>query len=115
MVHGLAHPLGSRWHTAHGLTCAACLPAALAFNLPVIANTLADLHSRLGIDVEATVGDWFAAMRLTSPFAGQPLHDRAAIIRETLASGSTAANPRPVTAADVESLLDSLFAPVRPA
>ncbi len=111
VVHGLAHPLGSRWHAAHGLTCAVCIPAALAFNRPVIANTLTDLRDRLGVDVEAVVAGWMSAMRLDSPFAGQPLRDRDAIIRETLASGSTAANPRPVTAADAAALLDAIFAP----
>lgn len=111
VVHGLAHPLGSRWHAAHGLTCAVCLPAALAFNRPVIGATLDDLRDRLGVDVEALVGEWMAAMRLDSPFAGQPLRDREAIICETLASGSTAANPRPVTADDVAALLQTIFAP----
>jgi alcohol dehydrogenase class IV len=115
VVHGLAHPLGSRWRAAHGLTCAACLPAALAFNRPVIDGALAGLRDRLGMDVEAVMGGWFAAMRLDSPLAGQPIHDREAIIRETLASGSTAANPRPVTASDVERMLDRIFAPARDA
>ena len=61
VVHGLAHPLGSRWHAAHGLTCAVCLPVALAFNRPVIGAALVDLRDRLGIDVEALVADWMAA------------------------------------------------------
>ena len=30
VIHGLAHPLGVRFHAAHGLVCARCLPAALA-------------------------------------------------------------------------------------
>ena len=42
--------------------------------------------------------------------AGRELRDRDAIIRETLASGSTKANPRPVAEADVAALLDRLFA-----
>ncbi len=109
VVHGLAHPLGSRWHAAHGLTCAVCLPAALAFNRPVIGVALAGLRDRLGVDVEARVAEWMAAMRLVSPFAGEPVRDREAIIRETLASGSTAANPRPVAAADVDALLQAIF------
>lgn len=111
VVHGLAHPLGSRWHAAHGLTCAVCLPATLAFNRPVIEDTLVDLRDRLGIDVEARVADWMAKMRLVSPFAGQPMRDREAIIREVLVSGSTAANPRPVTADDVAALLEVIFTP----
>lgn len=111
VVHGLAHPLGSRWRVPHGLTCAVCLPAALDFNRPVIAGGLADLRDRLGVDVEETVAEWLSVMRLTSPFAGQALRDRDAMIREILASGSTAANPRPVAAADAAALLDAVFTP----
>jgi alcohol dehydrogenase class IV len=109
VVHGLAHPLGSRWHVAHGLACAACLPAALRFNSPVIGADLAHLRLVLGRDVGELAAAWMAEMRLISPFRGQMLHDREAIIKETLASGSTAANPRPVTAADVDALLADIF------
>ena len=109
LVHGLAHPLGSRWHAAHGLTCAVCLPPVLDFNRPVIGAALEDLRLRLGIDVERQVADWMDEMKLESPFAGEAICDREAIIRETLTSGSTAANPRAVTAEDVEVLLDNIF------
>jgi alcohol dehydrogenase class IV len=50
------------------------------------------------------------AMKLENPFAGQQVADREALIRETLASGSTAANPRPVTADDVSALLNAILA-----
>ncbi len=109
VIHGLAHPLGARFHAAHGLVCACCLPAALAFNRSVIQHDLADLKARHGLDVEAHVEAWLDAMKLDSPFAGRPVLDRYAFIRETLASGSTAANPRPVTADDVGALLDTLL------
>ena len=109
VIHGLAHPLGARFHAAHGLVCACCLPAALAFNRAVIAKDLADLKARHGLDVEVQVSQWLDAMRLTSPFRGKTLPDRDAVIRETLASGSTEANPRPVTADDVSFLLDAVL------
>ncbi|MEI7900178.1 MAG: iron-containing alcohol dehydrogenase, partial [bacterium] len=109
VIHGLAHPLGARFHAAHGLVCACCLPAALAFNRSVIQHDLADLKARHGLDVEAHVEAWLDAMKLDNPFAGRPVIDRDAFIRETLASGSTAANPRPVTADDVGALLDTLL------
>lgn len=110
VIHGLAHPLGARFHAAHGLVCACCLPAALAFNRDAIRADLDSLKARHGLDVEALVADWLDAMRLDSPFAGRALADRDAVIRETLASGSTAANPRPVSAADAAALLDAVFA-----
>jgi alcohol dehydrogenase class IV len=109
VIHGLAHPLGVRFNAAHGLTCACCLPAAMAFNREVIAADLADLKARLGIDVEAQIDQWLGAMTLSNPFSGKQVSDREAFIRETLASGSTAANPRPVTAEDAAALLDAVL------
>ena len=111
VVHGLAHPLGARFHAAHGLVCACCLPACLAFNRAAVGQDLADLKARHGLDVEAQVQTWLAAMKVENPFSGQAVPDRDAFVRETLASGSTAANPRPVTADDVSALLDTLLAP----
>jgi alcohol dehydrogenase class IV len=109
VVHGLAHPLGSRWHVAHGLACAVCMPAALRFNSPVIGADLAHLRHVLGRDIADIVTEWTREMQLVSPFTGQIIRDREAIIKETLASGSTGANPRPVVAADVEALLAEIF------
>lgn len=109
VIHGLAHPLGVRFHAAHGLVCACCLPAALAFNRDAVRADLDSLKARHGLDVEALVAEWLGAMRLASPFAGRALADRDAVIRETLASGSTAANPRPVSADDAATLLDTIF------
>lgn len=110
VIHGLAHPLGARFHAAHGLACACCLPACLAFNHETIAKDLALIRERHGIDIEATIHEWLDAMKLASPFAGGRLADRDAVIQEVLASGSTAANPRPVTARDVLDLLDAILA-----
>lgn len=110
VVHGLAHPLGVRWHAPHGLVCAACLPAALAFNAPAIGPELAGLAARLGQPFAERVDELLARFGIVSPFRGQPVRDRQAIVEETLASGSTAANPRPVARADVEGLLDAIFA-----
>ncbi len=110
VVHGLAHPLGARFGVAHGLVCALCLPAALAFNRAALARDLADLRQRHGLDIETLVPSWLEAMRLENPLAGRMVTDRDTFIRETLASGSTAANPRPVTAEDACALLDAVLA-----
>ncbi len=109
IIHGLAHPLGVRFNVAHGLACACCLPTCLAFNRKAVARDLNTLKSQYGLDVEAQIATWMTAMELKNPFAGQQVTDREAFIRETLASGSTAANPRPVTADDVSSLLDTIL------
>ncbi|MFA5168087.1 MAG: hypothetical protein WC530_06115, partial [Candidatus Omnitrophota bacterium] len=48
-------------------------------------------------------------LKIISPFKGKPLLEKEKIISETLKSGSTAANPKPVTRADVEYLLKEIF------
>jgi alcohol dehydrogenase class IV len=111
LVHGLAHPLGLRYHAAHGLVCGIGLPPVLAFNRASTADKFATLSQTLGADPIACADGLLRDLRLVSPFRGQPILDREAIVRETLESGSTAANPRPVTADDVHHLLDQLFAP----
>jgi alcohol dehydrogenase class IV len=109
VIHGLAHPLGARFHAAHGLTCACCLPSALAFNREVITQDLAYLKARHGLDVEAQVTEWLREMKLENPFHGEQVADLDAFVKEVLVSGSTAANPRPVTADDVRQLLSEIL------
>ena len=112
LVHGLAHPLGSRWAVPHGLTCALCFPPVLRFNRDVSRQRMAELAALIGGDVEARVRGWLDDFALPNAFAGQTIRDREAIIKETLASGSTKANPRDVTAEEVSAMLDEIFAPV---
>ncbi len=110
LVHGLAHPLGARYGVGHGLACAACLPAVLRFNRPAAGAALDRVGAVIGGAPEEMAVRLLERLALPNPFAGQALADRAGIVAETLASGSTAANPRPVTAEAVERLLDALFA-----
>ena len=93
LIHGFAHPLGARYHVPHGEVCAACLKAAVKFN--------ADSYRP---DI-----DWLEEILPESPFRGKPILDREAIIDEVLGSGSTAANPREVTAEAAGHLLDEIF------
>jgi alcohol dehydrogenase class IV len=109
VVHGLAHPLGSLYHQPHGLVCAACLPHAIRFNRPVLGGRYEALSQAVGMDLLQRVLELNDRLGIGAPFAGQPVRARAALIAETLASGSTKSNPRPVTAGDVEWFLDSLF------
>lgn len=110
VVHGLAHPLGARFGTPHGLACALCLPAALAFNRDHIRQDLHHLKTRHGLDVETQVATWLRIFAFANPLAGQTISDPATFVAETLASGSTAANPRQVKADDVLALLDMTLA-----
>ena len=110
IVHGLAHPLGARCHQPHGLVCAVCLPHALRFNREAMDNKYDTMRDALGGDPMQITDRLMQALEIKSPFRGQEIADREAFIEETLASGSTAANPRPVTAADVEHLLSNVLA-----
>ena len=111
VVHGLAHPLGARWKIPHGKACAICLPVALEFNRDAIAGDLARVEGLLGRPFPRIVDDFIREFGIVSPLKGvsPDAATREAIVRETLASGSTAANPRPVDAAAANALLDSLF------
>ena len=109
VVHGLAHPLGVRYHQPHGLVCGICLPIALEFNREAIATKYQTLCDTLGGDLMGWIETMMRRFRLSSPFAGQPIIDEAGIIAEALASGSTKANPREVSEADLRALLAKLF------
>ena len=109
VVHGLAHPLGSLYGLPHGVVCAACLPHALALNRDAFGAKYADLEHVLGGDPVTQVESLLTRLGLSSPFTGKPLRDPERIIAETLSSGSTAANPKPIVRADVEWLLERLF------
>ena len=111
IIHGLAHPLGVRFRAAHGLVCASCLPACLAFNREKVRDDLDRLKSLYDLDIAACVREWLPAMQIRSPFAGGTVQDREAFIRETLASGSTQANPRSPSSEDIQMLLDQILNP----
>ncbi|MBL7076339.1 MAG: iron-containing alcohol dehydrogenase [Kiritimatiellae bacterium] len=109
LVHGLAHPLGARFHLPHGLVCAICLPHVLRYNRDACSEKYTQLTTCLGSDIEPRVSSLNESMQIPNPFAGKPLPDRDAVIAETLTSGSTKANPREVDVAAVNSILDHLF------
>lgn len=48
-VHAIAHQLGGRYHTPHGLANAIVLPAVLRFSSPAITRKLATLAERAGV------------------------------------------------------------------
>lgn len=109
IVHGLAHPLGARYHVPHGLACAVCLPHAIEFNRTVIGGKYDVMSKAIGGDLLAEVNRLINVFEIRSPFTGKPILEKDSIIQETLASGSTAANPRKVSSSDVERLLQKIF------
>ncbi|MBT3296101.1 MAG: iron-containing alcohol dehydrogenase [Verrucomicrobia bacterium] len=109
LVHGLAHPLGARFHLPHGLVCAVCLPHVLRYNRDVCRAKYARLADVLGPDVEERVAGLIRSMAVANPFADEVLQDEEEVVAETVASGSTGANPRDVDAAAVRAILHALF------
>lgn len=109
LVHGLAHPLGARFHVPHGLVCAVCLPHVLAFNREAISEKYARMSEVIGEDPLTCIMSLLEKLAIGNPFAGKKLHDPEAVIEETLASGSTKSNPKPVTAEDAGNILNTLF------
>jgi len=108
-VHGLAHPLGCRYQVAHGLACAVCLPPVLEFNRKAITQKYEGLSAIVGGDLIQHTEALLEKLGVASPFKGQSVEDQEGIVSETLASGSTKANPRKVTKRDVKAMLKKLF------
>lgn len=110
VVHGLAHPLGLRYHAPHGLVCGICLPHAIELNREAMGAKYDRLSQAVGADLLDWTRGMLAHLQMVSPFKGQPIIEQATIIRETLPAWSTQANPKPITAEDVELLLGKIFA-----
>jgi alcohol dehydrogenase len=114
LVHGLAHPIGALTGAAHGLLCGLLLPAVMEYNL----DTAAGKYARLARELHAAPEDAPDAMAARSlvtfvrelgASAGIPERlrevrlsqdDLEFVAEETMPSGSTRANPRPVSETD---------------
>ncbi len=118
-VHGMAHPLGLRYHIPHGTVCGLLLPYVMEYNLEYAAAKYATVARLLGADTSdmdeaeaaATsveiVWDILEAIDLPSRLAqfGVREEDFPAIIAESLPSGSLKHNPRPLGEEDVRYIL----------
>jgi alcohol dehydrogenase class IV len=109
VIHGLAHPLGALYRQPHGLVCASCLLPSIRFNREAMGAKYDALSKAIGGDLLERARQRLEEFQIVSPFKGAAMVEKELIIRETLASGSTAANPRPVTREDVEFLLSEIF------
>ncbi|OGV76059.1 MAG: hypothetical protein A3K19_02380 [Lentisphaerae bacterium RIFOXYB12_FULL_65_16] len=114
-VHGLAHPLGLTLGLAHGLTCAILLPPVLRWNLPACRPEFTELAAVTG---SASADEFVAAVARMARELGVPedfralglTGDRFEYIVANCRSASMKANPRPMSDADVVSLLSALSA-----
>ena len=109
IVHGLAHSLGVRCHLPHGLICALCLPHAIELNRDAIGNKYRRMSEVLGQDLLTQTRIFLDRLGIESLLKGKSLKDKDGIIKEALASDSTAANPKKISSPDIEFLLKRLF------
>jgi alcohol dehydrogenase class IV len=120
-VHGMAHPLGYRYHIPHGMVCGLLLPYTMAYNLEYAPDKYACVARLLGVDVRGLdvrtaaergverVRELFAAVGIPArlrPF-GVKEHDLPLIASESMPSGSLKHNARPLSEEDVQAILRS--------
>jgi alcohol dehydrogenase class IV len=121
LVHGLAHPIGAVTGAAHGLLCGLLMPPVMRFNREAAAPKYARLAEELGIVPPRTYPGAAvdALIRFTEDLlrrveipqrlgdVGFDPADLDWVARETMPSGSTKANPRPVTEAAAKEVAAS--------
>lgn len=110
-VHGMAHPIGHRYHLRHGVVCAALLPHVLRFNRESAAEKYEILAGIFGSDPADAAARLLGRLDLPqrlSP-AGLAKSDFDAIAAASMPSGSLKANPRPVTEDDIKAMLSQLL------
>ncbi len=109
-VHGLAHPLGIRYHVAHGEVCAILLPHVMRLNRQAAPDKYDRISHVVGGDAADVAAGLLIKLGLPTTLAhvGLLRADFEAIVAESMPSGSLKANPKPVTEADLMTILDAL-------
>lgn len=123
LVHGLAHPIGALTGAAHGLVCGLLLLPVMRFNREAAAPRYARLAQELfhedisyvdplsAADALIDVVELYLRDYLEIPMRlgeiGLTEKDLDRVAREAMTSGSTKANPRPVTEADARAVAAS--------
>lgn len=112
VVHGIAHPIGARYHLPHGLVCGVLLPHAMRLNAEAAKEKFDALSSMLGKNVITFVENLVDTLGIPKTLAACRIEptDFPAIIKESMPSGSLKANPKKVTEADVEKILREITA-----
>lgn len=112
MVHGVAHPLGARYHRPHGWLCGVLLPHALQFNRPAVPEKYEQLCHLVGSDLTEAVKGLLAAFALPADLGELGVTAAALpdLVEASLPSGSLKANPRSVDAAQLTEFLAAVCA-----
>ena len=109
--HAIAQALGGRYGLPHGAMNALALPPALRFNRPVVPDAVAQLARALGTEDAAARVEELARLvgfgRLRD--FGVPEDELPTVAEEVAGRPGARANPRPVTPADAEDLLRSIW------
>ncbi|MFN2471625.1 MAG: iron-containing alcohol dehydrogenase [Gaiellaceae bacterium] len=111
LAHAMAQALGGRFGVAHGAANALTLAPALRFNEPVVSDAIARLADALGAaDAPGRVQELarlagFERLR----DLGVPAEELDASAAETVERPAARANPRPAGAAEVATLLRSVW------
>ncbi len=118
-AHGLAHPLGYRYHISHGVICGLLLPYVMEYSLEYAPDKYAQVAQLLGVVTErmspqeAAQQAVEAVRRITAkigiptrlrPF-GVKAEDFGVLIEKALPSGNLRNNPRPLGADDLQAIL----------
>lgn len=122
-VHGIAHPLGLKYHIAHGLVCGVLLPHVMEFNLyyvsakyAKIAEIMGSLGKNHGMEEAAKLAvDKIKQLLVEISFPwrlrelGVKSEDFDEIAKNSLCSGSIKTNPRTLNQEDVVNILKKAY------
>jgi len=108
VVHGIAHPLGARYHIPHGVCCAVLLPASIRLNRGAAHEKYEELSVMAGGDVEDVVESMLDRFGIPRTFAAYHIDrgDFEVMTKESMPSGSLKANPKTITEGDVIQILE---------
>jgi len=112
LAHAMAQGLGGRFDLPQGTMNAICLPAALRFNAAAVPDAVEALREAFEHDDPAARCEELAALggfSLRLRDHGVPADGLREVAEAIAARPGAQANPRPVTAADVETLLRALW------
>ena len=108
VVHGIAHPLGVRYHIAHGVVCGILLPPSIRLNREAAGIYYDEISRAIGCDIEKFAESLLDKLGIGRTFAKWKLdaRDFPTIARESMPSGSLKANPHKVTEDDIVRILN---------
>jgi alcohol dehydrogenase len=118
-AHGLAHPLGYRYHIPHGVVCGLLLPYVMEYSLKYAPGKYAQVARLLGADTAEMSAQEAAQQAVTKvrrilEKIGIPDHlhafgvkeeDFPTLIEKALPSGNLKNNPKPLGADDLQAIL----------